>query len=101
MLHPIRKDELLYHILYLTGGSLIPRLWTSRLVFVGYLLTSVLIIAHYNGNLKAATAAPKVTQKYTSLEDLVADEKTTFIINKGSAIRGQLEVRLEADMSVS
>ena len=96
MHHRIQKDKHLHHILFLTGGSLIPRFWTSRLVFVGYLLASVLIIAHYNGNLKAATAAPKVTQKYTSLEDLVADEQTTFIVNGGAAVRGQLEVRLEA-----
>ena len=96
MHHRIQKDKHLHYILFLTGGSLIPRFWTSRLVFVGYLLASVLIIAHYNGNLKAATAAPKVTQKYTSLEDLVADEQTTFIVNGGAAVRGQLEVRLEA-----
>ena len=72
-----------------------PRSLTSQLVFIGYLFTTVLITAHYNGNLKAATAVPKVIPKYTNLEDLVADDGTTILLHQGSSIKSTLEVRSE------
>ena len=71
-----------------------PRFLTSQLIFIGYLFTTVLITAHYNGNLKAATAVPKVTPKYTNLEDLVADDGTTILVHQGTAVKAALEVRL-------
>ena len=72
-----------------------PRFLTSKLVLIGYLFTTVILTAHYNGNLKAATAVPKVTPKYTSLEDLVADDGTTILLHQGTAFERNLEVRSE------
>ena len=83
------------HLLYLTGAVVVPKFLTSQLVFLGYLFTIVLIVAHYNGNLKAATLVPKVAPKYTSLNDLAADGGTTIVLTESTAIRATLEVRYE------
>ena len=64
----------------------------SRVALVSIVVTSVLVVAYYNGNLKATITVPDTKPRYSVLADVIGDSSVKVYVNRGGANRDLMEV---------